>query len=1267
MQKVLLVISTFLFSFLANDGLLTPVQAQVVSGATINLDGKEWVLATDPDNVGRDQGWFKVPRPDAKVTMVPGIIQETFPTYHGVVWYYRQFKVPQNPHQQGRYLLRFWQVDYLADVWCNGKHVGQHEGTGEPFVLDVTEAVKPQADNLIAVRVLNPKHEAIDGITLGQSTIWARGIPCSPGLALNYGGLIDTVELLIAPAVRVEDLYVIPDPKTGKIQVQANLRNAGPKAVSGKIDFAVSSAVQGETLNMVQVDRRLPVGDTLIETELKSDNPRLWELNDPYMYRVTAQVGTDTSNSVDEFSTRCGFREFRLENGYFRLNGRRLFLKSSQTDARAPGGIFVPHDPELVRRDLVNVKATNQNMIRSFGGQIPRYQIDMCDDIGIMVYQEHAGAWRMEPSPKLAERFNRSVQAMVKRDRNHPCIVIWGVLNETGPGPVFEQGVAALPLIQALDDTRIAMLNSGGFDGTGKTIANQGVHEWQSDLADIHPYQSVPHRAAQINAIRTISSGGKPVFHSEGGVCSAIDLVRLARHFEQVEKTHCEDAAVCRGFLDQFMADWDRWKMADTFANPEDYFHQCVAWMADLRKVAVNAFRANPNLVGYNTTGTVDPSTTGEGMLASTFRELKPGMVDAMFDAFAPLRWCLFVEPVQVYRGRMAKFEAVLANEDVLKPGEYPARLQVVGPRNESIFDQTVIVNIPDPKGKPEPKFTIPVFADEIKIDGPSGKYRFLAAFEKGAAATGGEAEFYVADPAEMPAINAEVLVWGDDPELLTWLNANGIKARAFVPGEQQNNREVILTGYRSAPNEEVSFGELAKHIGRGSHVIFLYPEIFQKDGNRTAWLPLLNKGDRIDLPLVWAHKDDWSKRHPIFDGLPAGGVFDHTFYREIFGGSAFSGQDVPAEVIAGVTNTSVAYSSGLTIAVYNLGDGRFTLNTLHIRQNLGNDPVAERLLRNMTRYAARDMDKPMAELQPDFYKNLYKLGYSYCESGENIPCPLQEGVCAGCMQTCTDHSWPGCDYSSLADYEPAESNWTDGLDNDCDGLVDNEDPSCREHLDGMISYWKLDETVAGPVIDCYGSNHGTNHGAAINQTGQVESAYSFKDNKNYLSFPYSDDWDFGSGDFTIEFWFNPAAQRRMAVFAGDTDYWLGIDFHYQGTKNINIWASSTGTSWDLIRADDNGNGVGSISIPLNQWSHIVYTRDGNQWMTYINGVPDVNITVSGSLVNKIENKRIAKWGSPVAAFGFDGLIDELAIYKRSLQPSEIQEHYENGLAGLGY
>jgi hypothetical protein len=509
------------------------------------------------------------------------------------------------------------------------------------------------------------------------------------------------------------------------------------------------------------------------------------------------------------------------------------------------------------------------------------------------------------------------------------------------------------------------------------SLSNPGSKVWEDILDDQHPYQQLPHNAGVINTLRTIGGGGgeKPIFHSEGGIGSAIDLVRLARHFEQLGGTSSEDATVCRGFLDRFMADWQRWNMGDTFANPEDYFRQCVAWMADLRKLAANALRANPSVVAYNITGLVDPSTTGEGMLASTFRELKPGAVDAMFDAFAPLRCCLFVEPVQVYRGRRVRLEAVLANEDQLAPGDYPIRLQAVGPRNVSVFDRTITVRILDPKGKPEPAFALPVFAEDVMMDGPSGKYRFLATFQKGAAAAGGDIEFYVADPAEMPKVETEVVLWGNDPDLHKWLDANGIKSRPFAPSPQ-GSREVILAGNRSAAGEAEAFRELARHIASGSHAVFLCPEVFNKGNNATGWLPLVNKPSLVTLNTWLYHKDDWAKNHPIFDGLPAGCVLDHTFYREVISNRGWSGQDVPAEVVAGSIDTSLGYASALTVAVYNLGAGRFTLNTLRICENLGSDPAAERLLRNMLRHAARDASKPLGDLPTDFDAQLKAMEY---------------------------------------------------------------------------------------------------------------------------------------------------------------------------------------------------------------------------------------------------------------------------------------------------
>ena len=134
-------------------------------------------------------------------------------------------------------------------------------------------------------------------------------------------------------------------------------------------------------------------------------------------------------------------------------------------------------------------------------------------------------------------------------------------------------------------------------------------------------------------------------------------------------------------------------------------------------------------------------------------------------------------------------------------------------------------------------------------------------------------------------------------------------------------------------------------------------------------------KGIGASLHIVY-HPDQWSKRHPIFDGLPTGKIMDYTYYREIVPNPTFVGLDPPPEAVAGGIDSSYGYFSGLYVAVYDLAAGRFILNTLKVRENLGKDPVAERFLRNMLRYAARDLGKAVEELPADFDKRLDELGY---------------------------------------------------------------------------------------------------------------------------------------------------------------------------------------------------------------------------------------------------------------------------------------------------
>jgi hypothetical protein len=361
-------------------------------------------------------------------------------------------------------------------------------------------------------------------------------------------------------------------------------------------------------------------------------------------------------------------------------------------------------------------------------------------------------------------------------------------------------------------------------------------------------------------------------------------------------------------------------------------------------------------VIGHSITGTLDQGMTAEG-LWTTFRELKPGTTDAVFDGWAPLRWCLFAEPLNVYRKTPVRLEAVLANEDALMPGKYPVRLLVVGPNAVRVWEKTVSVTIPERGKKPEPPMVMPVFSEEVAIDGPSGKYRFLATFERGAAAAGGSAEFHVTDPAEMPPVEAEVAIWGEDADLAKWLTSHGIRTRLYTAAPQARREVILVSGKPSPAPDAAAFAELARRIGRGSTAIFLTPHALAKKDQPTGWLPLVNKGTIAGLPSWLYHKDEWCKRHAIFEGLPAGGLMDYAVYREIIPDAAFVGLDPPDETVAAGINASqpAPYVSGVFVGIYKLGEGRLVLNTLRIRENLGPNPAAERLLRNLLCYGAQE------------------------------------------------------------------------------------------------------------------------------------------------------------------------------------------------------------------------------------------------------------------------------------------------------------------------
>jgi beta-galactosidase len=229
------------------------------------------------------------------------------------------------------------------------------------------------------------------------------------------------------------------------------------------------------------------------------------------------------------------------------------------------------------------------------------------------------------------------------------------------------------------------------------------------------------------------------------------------------------------------------------------------------------------------------------------------------------------------------------------------------------------------------------------------------------------------------------VTLWGEDEELGGWLADNAHEAQVLgagdpgscgagdggtrgagvspatgsgrsagetpAPRDTSVPRDVILVGAKPpASGGEASFADLIARIQGGATAVFLCPQVFAEGDNPARFLPVPGTIAPIN---GWLYlKDEWTRRHPIFAGLPSGGLMDYTYYREIIPDLLFMGLE-GGEAVAGAMKTSQDYSAGLMVAVQPLGAGRIILNTLLIRENLGRHPAAERLLRNMLNYAA--------------------------------------------------------------------------------------------------------------------------------------------------------------------------------------------------------------------------------------------------------------------------------------------------------------------------
>jgi hypothetical protein len=981
-------------------------EAQLLLPAVVSLEGNSWRVAADPNNTGRDQGWSKGPTSEAKPVRVPGILQEALPGYHGVAWYWREFIGPKQAFPNGRCLIRFHAVDYLTQVWVNNIPVGGHEGGETPFTLDITGAINLEGTNHLAVRVLNPKAEPIDGIVLDE-TPHRNKVPSGIGVGGSYnsGGITEPVEVFWTPAVRVDDVYVRPDWKSGEARVQVTILNTSGATLPGHLQLAITPALANESVAAMSLERDLPAGTSQIECVLKVGQPRLWQLEDPFLYRLTTRVTPAAGKETHEHSVRFGFRELRVDKGYFRLNGRRIFLKSSHTGNHCPVGAIVPpaNPMDLLRKDLVYMKACGFNTVRFIAGVAHPYQLELCDEIGLMVYEENLSAWLLADSAKMAERFDSNLREMVMRDRNHPSVVIFGLVNEMRNGPMVRHAVASLELLRSLDDSRLVLQQSGRWDGQYNigSVCNPGSKQWEyawgvegpnyrgtarngpwggyfEGTGDAHVYPSTPHTPAIEAGIRNLGRETKPVFLSEYGIGSLMNAIRELRYYEQSgANPEADDFKFFKQTEEKLTADWERLGMNGVYAFPEEMLRASQQLHCRQRELGFSLIRSNPRICGYNLTGLLDHGYTGEG-LWSFWREFKPGIMDTLQDGWAPLRWCLFASPMHSYAGRPLKLEAVLANEDALVPGTYPVWLRVTGPDGVA-WEKKLEVIIPQAAEGEDGLLAVPVFSGDVAIAGPSGRYTFAATLEHGGAPAAGRLAFQVTEATKVEKSRA-VTTLGVDERVQAWLKSRNISIGAFGEANVES-RQIILVGIANSELTPVVRKDLLRRVFNGSTAVFLDPSVFQKGNDPVGWLPLKNKGRLTRFPDWLYHKECVAKRHPLFAALAPAGIMDWDYYGPLITNCFFEGQETPEDVAAAAfaichSSRPDGYAAGVMLGAYSFGAGKILLNTFNLLEQADKHPAADRLLLNLVDYASETSKSPPKATTGDCEAVLKELGY---------------------------------------------------------------------------------------------------------------------------------------------------------------------------------------------------------------------------------------------------------------------------------------------------
>jgi beta-galactosidase len=407
--------------------------------ATWSLNQGWRAVLGDPANAQQpsfdDSAWEPVDVPHPLKLQPVNVGRDNLQT---VAWLRRRVTVPNSARGQ-RLLLRFEGAMQVAEVYVDGTRLGVHHGGFTPFGWDVTGHLQPGRAAVLAVRLDNTDQPTVP-----------PGKPQS-GLDFNYhGGLYRDVSLTAAHPVHITDPIVegrvagggvfVTTPEAGRdaatVNVATDVINGNAAAAKVAVSTVVTDAAGRTVATAASEPATVAAGATATFPQtLTVDAPHLWAPDTPYLY--TAHVEVRVAGAVvDQVSTRFGIRtlSWTYESG-FSLNGTRLLLNGTNRGHQEYPYVGFAAPASQQRRDAVLIRESGANFVRSAHYPPHPAFLDACDEVGLTVLNCVPGWQYWNADPLFAQRAHDDLRTMIRRDRNHPSVILWeATLNETYSG-----------------------------------------------------------------------------------------------------------------------------------------------------------------------------------------------------------------------------------------------------------------------------------------------------------------------------------------------------------------------------------------------------------------------------------------------------------------------------------------------------------------------------------------------------------------------------------------------------------------------------------------------------------------------------------------------------------------------------------------------------------------------------------------------------------------------------------------------------------------